>query len=264
MPLTATTAPSRSASTAAASASSPSASARAGRVAPRELRPALRARVGLRVEAPVGGIVVLGTAGGAHREAAHRRGRTVVRHAEHDRVARPAVRAVRERVAVPAVGGIVDLGQAVVAGGGVDAHRHRRGTRRVALHDREAGVLADAAAACSTVTVATRASGGGSSVRTRVNSAMRSGLALDVDEHARAVVADGAREPERDGVPVHERAEADALHGAGDAEQRARHRSDALSRCGGAGRRRACRRCGSRRRWCGAPRCLRARPRSRR
>ena len=83
-------------------------------------------------------------------------------------------------------------------------------------------------------TDATRASGGGDSVRTRVQRGDAGRVALDVDQHARAVVAHGADEAERDRVPVHERAEADALHGAGDAEQRADHRG--LSRSGAAGR----------------------------
>ena len=44
------------------------------------------------------------------------------------------------------------------------------------------------------------------------------GVALDVDQHAGRVVEHEAGQAERDGVPVHERAEADALHGAGDAQ----------------------------------------------
>ncbi len=48
--------------------------------APRELRAARRARVGLRVEPPIAGIVVLGAALCAHREAGHRRRGPVVRH----------------------------------------------------------------------------------------------------------------------------------------------------------------------------------------
>ena len=45
----------------------------------RERRPAVRARVGLGVEAPVGGVLVLGPAGAAHLEARHRGERAVVR-----------------------------------------------------------------------------------------------------------------------------------------------------------------------------------------
>ena len=138
----ATIAPSRSASTAARSASSPLGQGFADGGAPREAWPAFRAGVGLRVEAPVARIVVLGAARRAHREGAHGGGRAVVRDVEDDRVPRTAVGAVRERVAVAAVGGVVDLGQAVVARRGVDAHRHRRRTGRVGLDDAEAVALA--------------------------------------------------------------------------------------------------------------------------
>ena len=59
---------------------------------------------------------------------------------------------------------------------------------------------------------------------------------------------DEAGQAERDGVAVHERPEADTLHGAGDPEAGVRRRVTApLSRCGAAGRRRACRRSGCRR-----------------
>ena len=227
--------------------------------------PHVRAGVGLGVEAPVGGIVVLGPARRAHREAAPsswRAGRTGT--LTDDRVARPAVRAVRERVAVAAIGRIVDLGQAVVARGGVDAHRHRRRARPRRSRrcgSRRARRRGDRRA--STTTVATRASGGGSSVRTALQRG-DAGRARPRRRSARPRCRCApSREPERDRVPVHERAEADALHGAGDAEQRAGHRC-ALSRSGAAGRRRACRRCGCRRTWCGARRCPRARRRSRR
>ena len=60
----------------------------------------------------------------------HRRGGPVVGYFEHDRVARPAVRAVRERVAVAAVPRVVHFGQAVGAGGAVDAHRRVRARGR--------------------------------------------------------------------------------------------------------------------------------------
>ena len=70
---------------------------------------ALRACVRLRVEAAVGGVLVLRPARRAHREAGHRRPWPVVGHAAHDREARPAVRAVDERVAVAAVSRVEQL-----------------------------------------------------------------------------------------------------------------------------------------------------------
>ena len=62
-------------------------------------RPAHEARVGLRVEAAVGGVAVLGRALRAHREVAHRGHRPVVGDVLDDREARSAVGAVDERVA---------------------------------------------------------------------------------------------------------------------------------------------------------------------
>ncbi len=101
------------------------------RIAPRQARPAPGAGVRLRVESAVRRVVVLGLAGGAHGEPDHRRCRPVVRHADDDGVAGPAVRAVGERIAMAAVRGIVHLGQAVDARCAVDAHRDIR--RRAAL-----------------------------------------------------------------------------------------------------------------------------------
>ena len=105
MPLTATTAPSRSAATAAAQRLV--AVSVAGQQPQR--RPALGAGVGLGVEAPVGRVLVLGRAARAQLEAGHRRQRPVVGDAAHDREARAAVGAVDERVAVAAVGGVEQL-----------------------------------------------------------------------------------------------------------------------------------------------------------
>ena len=94
----------------------------------RELRPAGGAADGLGVEAPVGRILVLAAAVGAHVERGHRRVRPVVGHRADDREARPAVRAVHERVAVAPVGGVEELAEAVVAGR--DVGRDERGARR--------------------------------------------------------------------------------------------------------------------------------------
>ncbi len=77
------------------------------------------ARVRLRVEAPIRGVAVLGRAGGAQAEARHGRGGPVVRRAERDGEAGPAVGAVRERVAMAAVARIAQLREAGVAGGEV-------------------------------------------------------------------------------------------------------------------------------------------------
>jgi hypothetical protein len=176
----------------------------------RDARAARRAGVRLRVEAPVGRVVVLGLAGRAHREARHRGRRPVVGHAGDDREARPAVGAVDERVAVAAVGGVEELGEAGVAGRGVGS-------------DRGVGAPADARADAEPrlARVGDRLAGHRFDRRERRRVAVQpreevvDRLALDLDEHAERVVEDEAREVELGRQPVHERAEADALHNSG-------------------------------------------------
>ena len=180
----------------------------------------------------------------AHGEAGHRGGRAVVGDRQHDGVAGPAVGAVREGVAVAAVGRVVHLGQAVVAGAGVDADRDVGGPSpslaRMAKARRPAP-----ARRWWRPTPCTRARGGGASTRRRQSSAIASGAPCDLDQHAGAVVADEAGEAERHRLAVHEGAEPDTLDGAGHPQPAP---LAAISRCGEGGRRRACRRCGSRRR----------------
>ena len=186
--------------------------AAAGRVADQpHPRAAGGARVGLRVEATVGRVVVLRLARRAHREPGHRRQRPVVGDAAHDREPRAAVRAVDERVPEAPVARIAQLREAVRARRGVRRHQRRRrpaggpGDREARvparvdvdrphrLDDRERRRL-----------VAQR----GQEPVHRVCAALR----LDLD--AASVVADEPGEPACGGDPVHERAEPDALHDA--------------------------------------------------
>ena len=99
----------------------------AGPVAQR--RTAVRAADRLRVEPPVGGIVVFARTVGAHREAGHRGGGAVVRQRGDDGEARAAVGAVDEGVPVAPVAGVALFGGAFGAhgdiGGGERACRHR-------------------------------------------------------------------------------------------------------------------------------------------
>ena len=191
-PLTATIAPSRRASAAARSASSPRALAPPARVGQPQGRPAGRARVGLGVEAAVGGVLVLGAARGAHGEGAHRRALPVVGDAQHDREARPAVRAVREGVAVAAVGRVEDLGQAGVARRAVGGHERRGRPGAPAGQDLEA-VLAGRGRVS-----ARHALDGGQRRSLRAHAAHealdRGAVALHLDHHAALVVAHPAGE----------------------------------------------------------------------
>src|ERR1019366_9482084 len=77
----------------------------------RERRAARRASVRLRVEAPVGGVLILGAALFAHGEARHGGVRPVVRNVADDGLPRAAIGAVGESVPVPAVEGIGAIGQ---------------------------------------------------------------------------------------------------------------------------------------------------------
>ena len=81
-----------------------------------QLRPALGTGVRLGVEAAAGRVFILAAAGRAEREAAHRRRRAVVRQAEHDGEARPAVGAVGERIVEAAVCRRKELASALGAG----------------------------------------------------------------------------------------------------------------------------------------------------
>ena len=127
----------------------------------REARPAGGTRDRLRMEAPIGGVLVLAAAVGAHRESGHRRVRPVVRDGPDDREAGPALRAVDERVAEAAVVRIEELPKTVVARGHV--RRHDRGAvRRPARGDLEALVAPGPHRLA--VTVSTCASAGASPI----------------------------------------------------------------------------------------------------
>ena len=107
------------------------------------LRPAHGARVGLRVEAAVERVLVLGLARVAHDEARHRRQRPVVGDPADDREARPAVRAVQKRIAVAAVGRVGELGEAVLARRRVRRDGRRRGAAVRARDDLKARLADD-------------------------------------------------------------------------------------------------------------------------
>ena len=105
--------------------------------------PARRAGDGMRMEAAIPGIPVLGPARLAHREPGHGGVGPVVGDVRGDGETRPAVGAVGERVAVPAGAGIPDLGEAVLAGGNVRGDQGEPATpRNLARHDGE-GSLAN-------------------------------------------------------------------------------------------------------------------------
>ena len=96
-----------------------------GKVHPTDVRAAIPAGVGLRMEAAVERIGVFVGATRAHGEILHGRCGTVVGQRPDDGETRAAVRAVDERITVAAVCGIEQLVQAIVAGSEVG--RNQRG-----------------------------------------------------------------------------------------------------------------------------------------
>ncbi len=216
MPFIATMRPDAIASSAASSATGPNSCVGGHGRAPDQLRATHRAGVGLGVEAAICWVVVFGLASGTHRESGHGRRRPVVRNAEHDGVPRAAVRAVREGVAVAPVVGVVDLGEAVVAGCGIDADRHIGGSGVAAFDDVEAVGRRGRS----------RQLFGGDAGHPRQRRGVIDeqagqlgdgfGRALDLDQHTRAVIQHVSDQAESDRMAVHEWAEADALHGARD------------------------------------------------
>ena len=108
-------------------------------LAPRNMRPALKAGIGLRMKAPVERVSILCGAGGAHRKVIHRRGRSVIGQRADDGKARPAVGAVDKRIVIAPIGGVEQLTQAIVTGG--DIGRNERGVSGLILRCHNAKAL---------------------------------------------------------------------------------------------------------------------------
>ena len=178
-----------------------------------DARAAHAAGIGLRVEAAIGGIVVLRLAGCAHFEPRHRSLRAVVGNAARDGEARAAVGAVEERIAIAAVAGIEQLAQAIGAGGRVGGNAGADLAARIAGDDAE--VLFLVLEECS------RMSHGVDArerrclrLQTAAKCVDSLGRPLDLNGHAAGVVADEAGEALLRCEAVDEWAKADALHDA--------------------------------------------------
>ncbi len=208
MPLTATTAPSRSSDRASASASSAYDVRATGRDQAQR-GSAVGAADGLRVEAAVGRVGVLGRARLAHREAGHRGRRSVVREPGGDRVARPAVGAGDERVPVAAVDRVAQVGQAVVADGHVGGDERPPGGR-LRLADGEARAPVEWEVLGRDL--ADQGQGRGVVAESSHERFDVRGVPLDLGDDALAGVPHGARQVERLGERVDVRSEPDALH----------------------------------------------------
>jgi len=98
------------------------------RLAPRNVRPAFKAGVGLRVKPPIERVGILCGAGGAHGKAIHRGCRSVIGQRANDGKARSAIGAVDKGIVKASVGGVEQLAQAVVACGDVGRDERRVGS----------------------------------------------------------------------------------------------------------------------------------------
>ena len=178
-------------------------------------RPALRARVGLCVEAAVAGILVLAPAFRAHGESRHRGVRAVVGNVADDREPWPAVGAVGERVAKAAIAGVEDLGEAVGAGGAIGRDRGPRLAVAGALANREAA-LAGLLQRLGDHPLHVR-QGRGLGRQPREEALDRLRRRLDFNHHAARIIEHVPGHAELPGQPVDVWAKADSLDRALDA-----------------------------------------------
>ena len=110
-------------------------------LAPRNVRPAIKAGIGLRVKPPVKRVAILCGTGGAHGKAIHRGGRSVIGQRPDDGKARSAVGAVDKGIVKASVGGVEQLVQAVVARGDVGRDERRVGGLILRCHNAKAPLV---------------------------------------------------------------------------------------------------------------------------
>src|SRR4051812_36690990 len=104
------------------------------------LRAAFPAGVRLRMEAPIGWVVVFALTISAHRERRHRGQRTIVRDVANDRETRSAIRAVDEWITVAPVGRIEHFATAIVTNCNVGRDENFLFLRAVALDNFELAI----------------------------------------------------------------------------------------------------------------------------
>lgn len=174
------------------------------------------ARVGLGVEAPVGGRVVLLLARGAHHEVGHGRQRPVVGKAFDDAVTRPAVGAVDQGVAVPAVPGVHQLGDTVRTDEAVGGDEPARPAVGAALPDGEGGVPLPQWLLGEYLTGVDTCEARQLRIQVGPEGVHRGAWSFDADGHAPHVVEHPAAQQVPGGQAVDEGAEAHPLDETGD------------------------------------------------
>ena len=187
------------------------------RFAPHDMRPAIKAGIGLRVKTPVEWVGILRGTLRTHGKTIHRRGRSVIRQRPDDGKARSAVSAVDKGVVIASVGGIEQLAQAIVAGG--DIGRDERRVRGLVLrcHNTKALLIGSAPAARLQIRNidSLNASRRGRMLRKSSDKSVnRLGTGVRLDMHAVARVEHPSANAMRHGLAIHKRSHANALYNA--------------------------------------------------
>ena len=186
-------------------------------LAPRNMRPAIKAGIGLCVKATVEWIGILCGAGGAHGETVHRCGRSVIRQRSDDGKAWAAVSAVDKGVVIASVGGIEQLAQAIVTGS--DIGRDERRVRGLVLRCYDAKTLfigGIPTVGCQVHNLDMLYAGcRRRMLRKRGNKSIeRIGRSVRLDMHAVARIEHPSANAMRHGLAIHKRSHANALHNA--------------------------------------------------
>ena len=184
---------------------------------PRNMRPAIKAGIGLRVKTPVERIGILRGTLGAHGKTVHRGSRSIVRQRADDGKARSAVSAVDKGVVIASVGGIEQLAQAIVTGG--DIGRDKCGVRGLVLRRHNVKALLIGSAPTARLQIrnidSLNASRCGRMLRKRSDKSVnRLGTSVRLDMHAVARIEHPSANAMRHGLAIHKRSHANALHNA--------------------------------------------------
>ena len=190
------------------------------------MRPAIKAGIGLRVKTPVEWVGILRGTLGTHEETVHRCGRSVIRQRSDDGKAWPAVSAVDKGVVIASVGGIEQFTQAIVAGGNIG--RDERRVRGLVLRCYDAKALfvgGIPTVGCQVHNLDMLYAGcRGRMLRKRGNKSIeRIGRSVRLDMHAVARIEHPSANAMRNGLAIHKRPHADALHNARYMDMRMSH-----------------------------------------
>ena len=186
-------------------------------LAPRNMRPAIKAGIGLRVKTPVEWVGILRGALGTHGETVHRCGRSVIRQRSDDGKAWAAVSAVDKGVVIASVGGIEQFAQAIVTGG--DIGRDERRVRGLVLRCYDAKALfigGIPTVGCQVHNLDILYAGCcRCMLRKRGNKSIeRIGRSVRLDMHAVARIEHPSTNAMCHGLAIHKRSHANALHNA--------------------------------------------------